>query len=969
MDIYMDTQSGDVATETGLTLAVQSLVIGAIFIDGAQKNDLLLNSIGTLFTPGSHSTITAAAANTAATVGVHTAQTAVGAALPLVFVCMLLMASKMVTSGYIEQSGANQQALNNISDDNKRELFNKMNSLDQDTFNLIHKGVDNLNKSDVYQGEIVTELIQKMNIFAVIYSIIKSQNNNIRLIHNLKQSIYDSFKDDGEISEQGTITGGGPPKAKVVSSLPKQQSIETRTFAGLTATGATQLGLSLLLGPHFGVIVGIGGAIIFTAIAIRKRLTNRSNAKAKEEEYINSLYEKIKGMNDAIKNNTVIKEERDKLQAHPLLKSISNYVWKDNPTIQDKIKLIDSINDNYTNNTKQLKEDMKQLQYLLIMSMSGKCNVKEINRDRLYNEKLPDNIERLVIKQTLVKVNETVYTIDLKPEMSVVELKNKIKEKYNINNEIDLILDERFIPEGEKNSLYILKVPSYKETKYILGNINFISDKYRGVITIENSENRKTIYECINRVRFLMSILDLYCHWIKNKHKENDRICGEIRTIMRGYEKSDYQKYNSKIEEMIVMENGAASGKISPPVSDVSSGESGEESPTDEAMSEEASVGEQQQAETKNIYPKILSIDRQLYKLYEKYNVCDKLKEIDELLRQQKRRQQKRRGQKGRRMPPNITPTRGKNLLKEKENIYNNDEIIDNIFYTPRVHMMDDNEKMQYIYTVIDILNAEDTTAAGASSASASAAGQVTKKINEMCARLDDELDDELNEGEIINEIENTQKLNNTDILENGLISKKVIKFKETNNGINIPSKFTKLKGVFDGFKSRCDYETIITDRVKEFIKNRYIVNNKEIMMVILKKLTSLFGLFSGYRTGFTEKEKETMNNILVKNADNFFKITYGEYLLLKKIIDEYNKREEARNKREREYGSYMHSMYNVYGSKLKRKKRKTRRKKHKTRHKTFKKINTKKRRKKTKRKRNKTKKKTKRKRNKTKNK
>ena len=114
IDMSIDSKSGDVIIETGITSAVQSLVIGSIFIDGAQKNDLLLNSIGNLFTPGSHSTITA-------TVGTHTAQTAVGAALPLVFVCMLLMASKMVTSGYIKQSEANQQALINISDDNKHQ--------------------------------------------------------------------------------------------------------------------------------------------------------------------------------------------------------------------------------------------------------------------------------------------------------------------------------------------------------------------------------------------------------------------------------------------------------------------------------------------------------------------------------------------------------------------------------------------------------------------------------------------------------------------------------------------------------------------------------------------------------------------------------------------------------------------------------------------------------------------------------
>jgi hypothetical protein len=63
------------------------------------------------------------------------------------------------------------------------------------------------------------------------------------------------------------------------------------------------------------------------------------------------------------------------------------------------------------------------------------------------------------------------------------------------------------------------------KTQYIVGDINYLNE-YHGTLTIVP---KQPLYECIDRIDFCMSVLDLYYYWIKHKSDPDNVLCQEIR--------------------------------------------------------------------------------------------------------------------------------------------------------------------------------------------------------------------------------------------------------------------------------------------------------------------------------------------------------------------------------------------------------------------------------------------------------
>lgn len=485
------------------------------------------------------------------------------------FVCYEQMASsgKLISSSF-KQSDINLQSIFEFGKEFEGDLFQRMpfldSSIQKDISNMIH----NVSKNSLFVGDNITDVLQTIKYLDGISDYINLRVKTRSLLNNAKCVMYKSMIDDINM----TMEGGGsdePQQDKkqtpaVQSPLTTALKDDTITQAGFFLPTAAATGVGFILGIPLLSISLASCLYLLCAFCIFEYIKyKKTNELA--EGYINELYEQLKQIKE--KQNSIVSDSPNLSSIYEKLIILPESA---NPTREEKLKAIYGFKDNYLNKPELLKNDIKNIQTILLLT-TRKCNVKELNNPKYYTRYEGEG-KQIQIKNTSgdMVLNTTIPVNNTNPTNTTNKLKESIKQQLNIGD-IDLQIEN--INEGDKNNPMILKKQKriesnsrgdespmtevgnssgdespmtevgnsssdesqdyepqdYEpqentipyETIYILGDINYLSDKDNITLTIIP---KIPVYQCIDEINYFMDVLDVYYYWKENKHTDDDLI-------------------------------------------------------------------------------------------------------------------------------------------------------------------------------------------------------------------------------------------------------------------------------------------------------------------------------------------------------------------------------------------------------------------------------------------------------------
>jgi hypothetical protein len=499
------------------------------------------------------------------------------------FLCYEQMASsgKLISSSF-EQSDINLQSIFEFGKEFEGDLFQRMPFLDSSIQKDISNMINTVSKNSLFVGDNITEVLQTIKYLDGISDYINLRVKTRSLLNNAKCVMYKSMVDDINMFMEG---GGSDEPQKDKKQTPAVQlplttalKDDTITQAGIFLPTAAATGVGFILGIPL-LSISLASCLYLLCVFCISEYVKYKKTNELAEGYINELYEQLKQIKE--KQNSIVSDNPNLSSIYEKLIILPESA---NPTREEKLTAIYGFKDNYLNKPELLKNDIKNIQTILLLT-TRKCNVKELINPKYYTRYEGEG-KQIQIKNTSgnVVLNTTIPVNNTNTTNTTNKLKESIKQQLNIGD-IDLQIEN--INEGDKNNPMILKKQKRMEsnsrgdespitevgnssgdespitevgdssgdesqegylqentipyeTIYILGDINYLSDKDNITLTIIP---KIPVYQCIDEINYFMDVLDVYYYWKENKHTD-DGLIQIIKNILKDTDTDAYRNFD-----------------------------------------------------------------------------------------------------------------------------------------------------------------------------------------------------------------------------------------------------------------------------------------------------------------------------------------------------------------------------------------------------------------------------------------